>query len=84
MEVNFFSSVLTGGGTASLCAWLLGVDLGKEGLADLVLLEVILPVLPHALLSSEHSFAAFVLAVEVLRVLYIALLEAAAFLGIKS
>ena len=40
--------------------------------------------LPDTLLSPEYSLAALILAVEVLGVLHVALLEAAAFLSIKS
>ena len=84
VEVDLLAPVLARAGTANFRAWLLGIDLGEEGLADLVLLEVVLPMLPNTLLRSEHSLAALVLAVEVFSVLHIALLEATAFLGIEA
>ena len=84
MEVDLLAPVLARGGAANFRAWLLGIDLGEEGLADLVLLEVVLPVLTDALLRSEDRLAAFVLAVEVLGVFHLALLEAAPFAGVKA
>ena len=71
-------AVGTVGRAELLRARLLRLHLGVEGLADVVLLEVVPPVLPHPVLRPEDGLAALVLAVEVLGVLHLAILEPAA------
>ena len=75
--------VRTVGRTDVICSWFLWVHLGIDRVADVVLLGVTPAVLPHALLSSEHGLAAFILAVEVFCVLHVTLLEATSFILVK-
>ena len=77
MVVDLLVPVGAGGGTGLLGAGLLGVHLGVHRVRDVVLLRVAAAVLAHPLLRAEHGLAALVLAVEVLRVLDLALLEPA-------
>lgn len=84
MVVRVLAPVLAVVGAGRLGPRLVRVHLAEEGVADVILLEVVLAVLTHALLRPEHGLAALVLAVEVLGILDFALLEAAALLGVEA